>query len=79
MAALISAIYFVLLGGVRNATLGITAVGAPMEKRQDEALDARSAIRRGLRCALRESSIVVEWLISEGRSHSWMRVLNQRS
>jgi len=79
MAALISATYFVLLGGIRNATLGVAAVGAPVEGRRVEALDARYAIRRGLKCALRESSIVVEWLIGDGHNHGWIRALNQRS
>ena len=79
MAALISAIYFVLLGGVRNATLGVTAVGAPTEDRRAEALDATSAIRRGLKCALRESSIVVEWLTGSSQSDGWRRALSHRS
>ena len=79
MAALISATYFVLLGGIRNATLGVAAVGAPVEGRRVEALDARYAIRRGLKCALRESSIVVECLIGDGHNHGWIRALNQRS
>jgi transcriptional regulator with XRE-family HTH domain len=72
MALLISGIYFVLLGGVRNATLGAAAVGAATIDSKMEAVDARSAIRRGLHCALRESSMIVEWLIGNVRGHGWL-------
>ena len=72
MALLIASIYFVLLGGVRNATLGAAAVGAWAEDSPLEALDARSAVRRGLQCALRESSMIVEWLIGNVQGHGWL-------
>lgn len=64
IAALIGATYFVLLGGVRNATLGATAVGVRLEESPSTPLDGRCAVRRGLQCALRESSIVVDWLLA---------------
>jgi hypothetical protein len=78
MAAVIACLYFVLLAGVRNATLGARLVEAPM---QDEAkgMDAGTAIRRGLRCALRESSILVDWLVTSRPKYSRLRVLSQRS
>lgn len=78
IAALISSVYFVLLGGVRNATLGAAAVGARTEPSEPLRLDARSAVRRGLQCALRESSILVEWLLANGQSSGWLRALTHR-
>lgn len=78
MAALITGLYFVLLAGVRNATLGARLAEVPTQ-RDDQRMDARTAIRRGLRCALRESSILVDWLVTNRPKYSRLRVLNQRS
>jgi transcriptional regulator with XRE-family HTH domain len=63
---LIAVVYFVALGGVRNATIGARLVGAPSEPDTDDVVDARLAMSRGLRCAFRESSILVDWLLSSG-------------
>jgi hypothetical protein len=77
MAAVIAALYFVLLAGVRNATLGARLVEAPVED-DVKGKDAATAIRRGLRCALRESSILVDWLVTSRSGSHWVRVLSQR-
>ena len=60
--AVIAVVYFVALGGVRNATIGARLAKAPPERDTNEIVDARLAIGRGLRCAFRESSILVDWL-----------------
>lgn len=78
MAAVIAGLYFVLLAGVRNATLGARLVEAPMQG-APKGMDAGTAIRRGLRCALRESSILVDWLVTNRPGYSRLRVLSQRT
>jgi hypothetical protein len=78
IAALIASTYFVLLGGVRNATLGTAAVRIRIDDGVPQPLDACSAVLRGLRCALRESSILIEWLLANGQSNGWLRVLTHR-
>lgn len=78
MTAVIAGLYFVLLAGVRNATLGARLVEAPMQGDPD-GMDAGTAIRRGLRCALRESSILVDWLVTNRPGYSRLRVLSPRT
>lgn len=75
IAALIASAYFVILGGVRKATLGATLAGIPRDEHERHPVDARSAMRRGLRCALRESSILVEWLLASRQNNGWLRAL----
>jgi hypothetical protein len=60
--ALIFLLYFVVLGGVRNATIGAQLMQVRGEPDFGELLDARAALARGLRCAFNESSIIVDWL-----------------
>jgi hypothetical protein len=79
MAAVVMALYFVLLGGVRNATLGAWLLEAPVDGGAAHPIDAGGALRRGLRCALRESSILVDWLLTSAVRGEWLRVLGQRS
>jgi hypothetical protein len=57
---------FVLLGGVRNATFGSTLAGARAPGRIDR-IDASGVVRRAAECALREGSIVVEWICHRRR------------
>ena len=78
LALLIAVTYFVLLGGLRNATFGAAVTGARVQENGPGILDARSVVRRGMQCALRESSILVEWLLGSFGSHGRLRALNQR-
>ena len=75
IVGVVAVTYFVLLGGVRNATFGcrlaqvqpVTRAGAEADR-----IDASEVVRRAALCALRESSIVLEW-ISQRRRYtvSW--------
>jgi hypothetical protein len=76
IAALVSLVYFVLLGGVRNATFGTVIAGVRAEPCAAARFDA--VVRRGLECALRESSILVDWLVASGHSQGWLRALTHR-
>jgi transcriptional regulator with XRE-family HTH domain len=75
IVAIVAVTYFVLLGGVRNATFGCRLAQVRPERRscgQADRIDASEAVRRAARCALRESSIVLEW-VSQRRRYtvSW--------
>jgi transcriptional regulator with XRE-family HTH domain len=70
--------YFLLLGGLRNATFGSKLAGLPDPQFCDRRLDASSIMRRGLNCALRESSIVVDWLLATEQGRCCLRVLRLR-
>ena len=75
IVAIVGVTYFVLLGGVRNATFGCALAQVRPERRscgQADRIDASEAVRRAARCAMRESSIVVEWLSQRRRyTVSW--------
>ena len=75
IVATVAVTYFILLGGVRNATFGCVLAQVQPERRpcgQADRIDASEAVRRAVRCALRESSIVVEWLSQRRRyTVSW--------
>ncbi len=66
IVATVAISYFVLLGGVRNATFGSTLAGARAPGRIDR-IDASGVVRRAAECALREGSIVVEWICHRRR------------
>lgn len=75
IVAIVAVTYFVLLGGVRNATFGCRLAQVQPERPscgQADRIDATEAVRRAARCALRESSIVLE-LVSQRRRYtvSW--------
>jgi transcriptional regulator with XRE-family HTH domain len=77
LAALVGFSYFVLLGGLRNATFGWTFVhGRPA--RAAEQLTARVILRRGISCALREGSILVDWLVASEHWQQCVRMLRMR-
>lgn len=81
IVATVAITYFVLLGGVRNATFGSTLAGMQPPARgrgQLERVDARAAVRRAAQCALRESSIVVEWLLQSEQARYCLRVFRMR-
>jgi hypothetical protein len=72
---LIFILYFVVLGGVRNATIGARVMQVPGEPDFGELLDARAALARGLRCGFRESSIIVDWLATSVPAQQYIRAL----
>jgi transcriptional regulator with XRE-family HTH domain len=76
--AVVAVSYFVLLGGLRNATFGSTLAQLSQGDGAADRVDARSILRRGLECALRESSIVVEWLLATEQGRYCLRVLRLR-
>jgi hypothetical protein len=81
IVATVAITYFVLLGGVRNATFGSTLAGTQPAARgrgQLERVDASAALRRAAQCALRESSIVVEWLLQSEQARYCLRVFRMR-
>jgi hypothetical protein len=75
IVAIVAVTYFVLLGGVRNATFGCRLAQVQAERRscaEADRIDASEAVRRGAHCALRESSIVLEWMSQRRRyTVSW--------
>jgi transcriptional regulator with XRE-family HTH domain len=75
--ALIAAAYFVLLAGVRDGTPGALLAGCASPARPARPVTLRSSVRRGLRCAVEESSIAVQWLIRSAYGQHWMRTLRQ--
>jgi hypothetical protein len=76
--AVVASAYFVLLGGLRNATFGSTLAQLPRADSPGERLCANAIVRRGLDCALREGSIVVEWLVATEQGRYCLRVLRMR-
>jgi transcriptional regulator with XRE-family HTH domain len=75
---LITVVYFVALGGIRNATIGARLVQAQGEPDTHEVVDASVAIGRGLRWAFRESSILVDWLMSAAYVQQILRTWRPR-
>lgn len=75
--AVVAIAYFVLLGGLRDATFGSRLAGLP-HREPGRARDAQAIVRRGLDCALRESSIVVDWLLATEQGRCCLRVLRLR-
>jgi hypothetical protein len=63
LTLLIGLIYFVLLGGVRNATVGQVVAHARTDPLTDGG-EGVAVVARGLHRALRESSIIVDLLVS---------------
>jgi transcriptional regulator with XRE-family HTH domain len=65
---LIATLYFVLLGGVRNATVGARLAGMAEPDRTNGALDAHTVFARARRSAFRESAML-DWLARGEASH----------
>ena len=63
LVVLIAVLYFVLLGGVRNATVGARVAGVEEPDCPSGALDAHTVFVRACRCAARESSVLVDWIL----------------
>jgi transcriptional regulator with XRE-family HTH domain len=65
LSVLFAALYFVLLGGVRNATVGARVAGIAEPDTQSGALDVHDVVARAWRSAVRETSIV-DWAHRSG-------------
>jgi transcriptional regulator with XRE-family HTH domain/uncharacterized RDD family membrane protein YckC len=72
---LIIAVYFILLGGIRNATVGSLFLGARVVPAEADPLTLRSSVVRGMQCAFEETSITVQWLIASQQGRQWLRTL----
>jgi transcriptional regulator with XRE-family HTH domain len=74
---LIFVLYFLALGGLGHATIGAYVVHADPLDEPHGPIDAREAVRRATNCALRESSIIVEWLISTEQGQHCLRAFRR--
>jgi hypothetical protein len=74
---LITGIYFVLLGGIRNSTPGMALLAPRAPRGTARGLTLGSSVVRGLRCAFEESSITVQWLVGSAQGQQWLRTLRQ--
>jgi len=78
LGALIAGLYFVLLGGIRRATIGARVAQVPADAHMLDGADVHATIQRGLRCALAESSSLVTWIRSQEYARHWRRTLRER-
>jgi transcriptional regulator with XRE-family HTH domain len=68
LSVLIASVYFVLLGGVRNATVGARLAGLAEPDRTNGALDAHAVFARARRSAFRQGAML-DWLVRGEASH----------
>jgi transcriptional regulator with XRE-family HTH domain len=61
LCALFAGLYFLLLGGVRNATVGARLAGIAEAETRSGALDVHTVFARAWRSAVRETKGVVDW------------------
>lgn len=76
--ALIAAVYYVLLGGIRRATIGARLVQAPEFGEALDGVDAQAVLQRGLRWAVAEGSSLASWVITAEHARHWFRMLKER-
>ncbi len=73
--ALIAGVYFVLLGGVRKATIGARLTQAPAYEHMLEGVDAHTVMQRALQYLLAEGSSLGGWIVTTDHAKQWMRTL----
>jgi hypothetical protein len=78
LGAIIGAVYFVLLGGIRRQTIGARVAQAPADAAMLEGGDVHTVIQRSLRCVLAEGSSFVNWISSQETAWQWVRTLRVR-
>jgi hypothetical protein len=66
--ALIGGLYFVLLGGIRRATIGAQLVQAPQHTAGVEGAGVQAVVQRAVRYALAEGSSLVAWMSTAGNA-----------
>jgi transcriptional regulator with XRE-family HTH domain len=78
MFVLIACVYYVLLGGIRRATIGARFVQAPEFGDMIDGADAHAVMQRGLRWAVAEGSSLATWVITTEHARHWFRMLKER-
>jgi transcriptional regulator with XRE-family HTH domain len=76
--ALIAGVYFVLLGGIRRATIGARIAQAPASIDWLDGVDAHAVMQRGLQCALAEGASLGTWILSTEHAWNWVRTLREK-
>ena len=76
--ALIAGLYFVLLGGIRKATIGARIAQAPACADLLDGVDAYAVMQRGLQCLLAESSSLATWDVVTARARHLVRTRRER-
>ena len=66
LCALFAGLYFLLLGGVRNATVGARLAGVVEPDTRSGALDVHEVVARAWRSAIRETTGIVDWTHRSG-------------
>jgi Helix-turn-helix domain len=75
---LIACLYYVLLGGIRRATIGARIVQAPEFGDMIDGADAHAVMQRGLRWAVAEGSSLATWVITSEHARHWFRLVKER-
>jgi transcriptional regulator with XRE-family HTH domain len=75
---LIAGVYFVLLGGVRGATIGARFAQAPASADRLDGVDAHAVMHRGLQCALAEGASLGTWILNTEQAWNWVRTLREK-
>jgi len=78
MFALIACVYYILLGGIRRATIGARVVQAPEFGDPIDGADAHAVMQRGLRWAVAEGASLANWVITTEHARHWFRMLKER-
>jgi hypothetical protein len=78
MFAVIACVYYVLLGGIRRATIGARVVQAPEFGDMIDGADAHAVMQRGVRWAVAEGSSLATWVITTEHARHWFRMLKER-
>jgi transcriptional regulator with XRE-family HTH domain len=75
---LIACLYYVLLGGIRRATIGARLVQAPEFDDMLDGADVHAVMQRGLRWAVAEGSSLATWVVTTEHARHWFRMLKER-
>jgi hypothetical protein len=78
MFVLIACLYYILLGGIRRATIGARIVEAPEFGDMIDGADAHAVMQRGLRWAVAEGSSLANWVVTTEHARHWFRMLKER-
>jgi hypothetical protein len=78
LGAVIAAVYFILLGGIRCATIGARIARVRSQPPALDGADVHAVIQRSLHCALAEGSSLVTFIASTESAWHWVRTLRER-
>ncbi len=76
--ALIAVSYYVLLGGVRQATLGARLVRVPAALETLDGPDAQAVVNRSLGCVIDQASSLSTWIVTMDHARHLARVLREK-